>query len=106
MSHLFGCLEGVSIERTEQLVPLMEQVIMKLKLNEVTRAFYQFEPIGTTGVIVLSESHFSAHTYPESSKVYLDLFCCSKDFKPDKAAKTIQDEFGASDFKWSYVTRF
>lgn len=106
MSHLFGVLEGISIERTDQLVPIMERVIHVLRLNEVARAFYQFEPIGVTGVLVLSESHFSAHTYPESSKVYLDLFCCSTDFKPDKAAEVIQDEFEAESFNWSYVKRF
>lgn len=106
MSHLFGVLEGISIERSEELVPHMETIIQKLNLHEVARAFHQFDPVGVTGVIVLSESHFSAHTYPESQKIYLDLFCCSKDFKPDKAAETIKVEFGASSFNWSYVQRF
>ena len=106
MSHLFGSLEGVTISRTEELEPLMEKVIHELNLTEVNRAFHQFEPQGTTGVIVLSESHFSAHTYPENEKVYLDLFCCSKDFKPDKAAEVIRTTFGARHFTWSYVERF
>lgn len=106
MSHLFGVLEGTVITRSEQLAPLMEKVIHELNLTEVNRAFHQFEPQGTTGVIVLSESHFSAHTYPEHEKVYLDLFCCSKDFKPDKAAHVIKEIFNAFDFKWSYVDRF
>ena len=106
MSHLFGALQGITISTIEQLVEPMEKVISTLGLHEVTRAFYQFEPQGATGVIVLSESHFSAHTYPEDQRIYLDLFCCSKDFKPDKAADVIGDTFGASSFDWSYIKRF
>ena len=103
--HIFGMLDGIVINKTDELVPLMEKVISELKLNEVSRAFHQFEPYGATGVIVLSESHFSAHTYPEDEKVYLDLFCCSKDFKPDKAADVIMEIFGAELFQWEYVKR-
>lgn len=103
--HVFGMLDGTVINRVDELVPLMEKVIKELNLNEVSRAFHQFEPFGATGVIVLSESHFSAHTYPENEKVYLDLFCCSKDFKPDKAASVIMDIFNADLFEWDYVKR-
>lgn len=104
--HVFGMLEGgVSVNTVDELVPLMEKVITLLNLNEVSRAFHQFDPHGATGVIVLSESHFSAHTYPEDDKVYLDLFCCSKDFKPDNASSVIMDVFGADLFQWDYVRR-
>jgi S-adenosylmethionine decarboxylase len=106
MSHLFGVLEGTIIERSEELAPILESIVKQLNLTEVNRAFHQFSPRGTTGVIVLSESHLSAHTYPEDSKVYLDLFCCSKDFKPDKAAEVIKGTFGAEMFQWECVYRF
>lgn len=105
MHHILGVLHGVSIHRTEELAPLMEQVVKELRLTEVNRAFHQFEPFGATGVIVLSESHFSAHTYPENAKVYLDLFCCSKDFKPDKAKECIQRIFDADCFDFNYIPR-
>ncbi len=104
--HIFGFLNGsVVIEKVDELVPLMESVVKKLKLNEVTRAFHQFEPHGATGVIVLAESHFSAHTYPEDDKIYLDLFCCSKDFDPKYAADVIMKVFDADLFQWEYVHR-
>lgn len=106
MAHIFGYLEGgVVINTVDELVPLMEKVIAKLNLNEVSRAFHQFEPYGVTGVIVLAESHFSAHTYPEHEKVYLDIFCCSNDFSPEKAADVIAEVFGADLFMWEKVKR-
>lgn len=105
-NHVLGMLEGSVVIRTvDELAPKMEMVVKKLGLNEVSRAFHQFEPEGATGVIVLAESHFSAHTYPEHDRVYLDLFCCSKDFDADKAANLITDIFGADMFMWEKVRR-
>jgi S-adenosylmethionine decarboxylase len=99
-------LEGnVTIRNVNELVPLMEKVVSELGLNEVARAFHQFEPEGVTGVIVLAESHFSAHTYPENDRIYLDLFCCSENFDPDKAADVISRIFGADMFMWEKVKR-
>lgn len=107
MSHLLGFVEGgVSVYTTVEILEnTMERVVKRLGLNEVSRAFHQFEPHGATGVIVLAESHFSAHTYPENDRVYLDLFCCSSDFDPEKAADVIYDEFGCEMFMWEKVKR-
>lgn len=105
MHHILGVLHGVTIHRTEELIPLMEQVVSELELTEVSRAFHQFEPYGTTGVIVLSESHFSAHTYPENYTVYLDLFCCSPNFNPQEASDCITRVFRADEFDYKYIPR-
>ncbi len=106
MSHVFGLLEGnVAIKTVDELVPYMEDVVRRLNLNEVSRAFHQFDPYGATGVIVLAESHFSAHTYPEDDRIYVDLFCCSKDFDPERAASVISDVFKCDMFMWEKVRR-
>ena len=104
--HILGMLHGnVIINKTEELIPYMENIVRILKLTEVSRAFHQFEPCGVTGVIVLSESHFSVHTYPEDDKIYLDIFCCSKDFDPNHASDVILNEFKAELFQWEYISR-
>lgn len=36
-----------------------------------------FEPYGLTQVLVLSESHFSIHTYPEHRYLSMDLYICN-----------------------------
>jgi S-adenosylmethionine decarboxylase len=106
MSHIFGTLDDVTINTITELTPIMENIVNDLNLHEVGRSFYQFDPVGVTGVIILSESHFSVHTYPEDEKIYLDIFCCSKDFSPDNASEIIQKRFNSTKFAWSYVNRF
>ncbi len=107
MSHILGFIEGdvAGYTTVEILENTMERVVKRLGLNEVSRAFHQFDPHGATGVIVLAESHFSAHTYPEKDRVYLDLFCCSSDFDPEKAASVIYEEFGCEMFMWEKIKR-
>jgi len=107
MSHIFGTIEGVKIEKVDVLIPKMEEVIKKLELNEVSRCFYQFEPFGATGVILLAESHFSMHTYPENESIYFDLFCCNVNFKEKTslAANEIRNTFNATKISWECKDR-
>jgi len=35
-----------------------------------------FEPYGFTELILLGESHFAIHTFPEEGKTYLELSSC------------------------------
>ena len=54
----------------------MESVLKSTPLDIVDRRFKQFEPTGVTGIYLLSESHFSVHTWPEHNYAGLDLFSC------------------------------
>jgi len=38
--------------------------------------FHQFSPHGITGVVVVAESHFAVHTWPEYGYCALDIFTC------------------------------
>lgn len=105
MKHLIGRVSGVHIGYVDQLEPIMERVADKCKLTVVSRAFHQFEPFGVTGVLVLSESHFSVHTYPEQNSLYLDIFCCADHFDPEAAGRIILAEFNGTDAEWQVVDR-
>lgn len=41
---------------------------------------HKFNPMGYTGLWLLSESHFAVHTFPEESKSYIELSSCNYDF--------------------------
>jgi S-adenosylmethionine decarboxylase proenzyme len=105
MKHLVGHVTGSSIATVNELESKMNQVVEEQGFHEVARAFHQFDPIGATGVIVLAESHFSAHTYPENDLIYFDVFCCSPSFQPMACATSIERIFEADSSKWDVVDR-
>jgi len=82
----------------------MDKVALDCGFTVVNRAFHQFEPFGVTGVLVLAESHFSAHTYPENNMTYIDVFCCSPTFNPSFCAGSIEKRFGGH-LEWTVIDR-
>ena len=105
MKHLNGHVEGVWVSKASHLEGIMNQIAERCGFTVVGRSFHQFEPHGATGVLVLSESHFSAHTYPELNKIYIDVFCCSPNFDPKLTCEIIEEEFAAPRGSWHVVGR-
>jgi len=105
MKHLVGHINGVWVSQAHHLERIMNRIAEKCGFTVVNRAFHQFEPHGATGVLVLAESHFSAHTYPEMNKVYLDVFCCSPNFDSELCSLIIEEEFAALSGVWEVISR-
>lgn len=55
-------------------------------------AGHQFEPQGVSGLILISESHISFHTFPEKEFVAFDFYTCGDEEKFNKAIEWIIDE--------------
>jgi S-adenosylmethionine decarboxylase len=54
--------------------------------------FYSFgQTNGFTGVICLSESHISIHTWPENFKMCVDVFMCNNE-RSDTFMKLLNDK--------------
>ena len=68
-------------------------------------SFHRFDPNGVSGVVVISESHMSLHTWPEVGYVALDIFTCGDTAKPEKAVQWALKEFGATNVHITEVTR-
>jgi S-adenosylmethionine decarboxylase proenzyme len=77
-------------------LPILHTIVSELRLTVVSQTGYQFEPFGYTYAFVLSESHFTIHTYPEYRSCYIDIFCCNKDFDSIKAVELICSSFGTT----------
>ncbi len=48
----------------------------------VQEIVHAFSPHGVTGVVVIAESHFSIHTWPEYGFAAVDLFTCGETVDP------------------------
>ncbi|MEO7539872.1 MAG: adenosylmethionine decarboxylase [Pyrinomonadaceae bacterium] len=60
-----------------KLTTLMATVITDLKLKPVGSVWHKFPAEGgVTGLILLTESHLTCHTYPEHGVATFNLYCC------------------------------
>lgn len=60
--------------------------------------FRTFPPYdGVSGVVIIAESHFSVHTWPEYGYAAIDIFTCGNSLHPEKAVELLVRELRASD---------
>ena len=96
------------IERLQYLArgrPLLDEIVRELRLTVVAQAGHQFPPVGYSYAYVLSESHFTIHTYPEYQSCYIDIFCCNPNFPPDHAIQLIQRAFDTQLVRYQVIRR-
>lgn len=60
--------------------------------------FHLFKPYGVSGVVVIAESHFAIHTWPEHGYASVDLYTCGSTTRPWEAFKTVKKLFKAGHF--------
>ena len=72
-----------------------EKIIYKIakaaKVEILNVSSHEFQPQGFTLVALLSESHFSFHTFPERGVISFDFFTCGK-VHPKVALKILKKE--------------
>jgi hypothetical protein len=93
------------LEYAGQVLPLLDNIIHTLNLHVVSQSGHQFQPVGYTHAYVLSESHFTIHTYPEHRSCYIDIFCCNPEFSPAQAVQLIQTCFGTQNVRYQVIQR-
>ena len=65
------------------------------KANIVKYDFHNFSPNGVSGMIIISESHFSIHTWPEHCYAAVDIFTCSETVNEQAAIDYVGAKFKA-----------
>mmetsp|Transcript_17841 Transcript_17841/g.42249 ORF Transcript_17841/g.42249 Transcript_17841/m.42249 type:complete len:252 (-) Transcript_17841:50-805(-) len=78
-SHMIFEIWGVSaatLNDANFLESALRRASHAASLNVLEAAFHLFEPQGVTGMLILSESHLSVHTWPELGYAAIDLFSC------------------------------
>jgi len=67
-------------------------------------AFHKFAPQGVSGVVIISESHLTIHSFPEHGYASIDVFTCG-DLDPTIAAKYIADALGSQTREMTEIPR-
>ena len=71
----------------------------------VKSVFHKFSPQGVSGVVVIEESHFAIHTWPEHNYAAVDLFTCSDKMDYNKALEYLKDKFGCEKLSHQVIKR-
>ncbi len=89
-----GCDSDLLGDR-ERLETLMRRAATAAGATVVGAVFHRYSPQGISGVVVIEESHFSLHTWPEVGYAALDFFTCG-DCHPERAHEVMVRELGAT----------
>jgi len=84
---------------------ISREIVNSLDLHVIGEVTYQFQPYGYTLLYLLSESHYSIHTYPEYHSCYIDIFCCNKEFNTLKAVQLVKILFLTNDVEYQIMLR-
>ncbi|PPA71606.1 adenosylmethionine decarboxylase [Jeotgalibacillus proteolyticus] len=95
--HVIAELWGCDFEKLNSM-ELIEQVFVDAALKsgaEVREvAFHKFAPQGVSGVVIISESHLTIHSFPEHGYASIDVYTCG-DLDPNIAANYIAESLDA-----------
>jgi S-adenosylmethionine decarboxylase len=95
-SHLlvefYGC-DNRTLEQEVAVRAAMVAAAQRSNASVVTDSFHEFKPFGVSGAVIIQESHFTIHTWPEHGYAAVDLFYCSNSVAVDVAVKTLQEHF-------------
>lgn len=91
-----------SLEKVQQILVKAAEIagaqVWSVSIN-------RFPPNGVSGVIVISESHISIHTWPEFGYGALDFYSCGNTVDPEKAVFYAVEQFGAKTSHITEITR-
>ncbi len=90
--ELYGC-ESRTLERVNEVAHALVRAAHASKARIVSHFFHEFEPYGVSGVVVIEESHYTIHTWPEHRYAAVDLFYCSESVEAERALEVLREAF-------------
>ncbi|KSU63951.1 S-adenosylmethionine decarboxylase proenzyme [[Bacillus] enclensis] len=93
IAELWGC-DFEKLNDVEGIEKTFVDAALKsgAEIREV--AFHKFAPQGVSGVVIISESHLTIHSFPEHGYASIDVYTCG-DLDPNIAADYIAEALGA-----------
>jgi S-adenosylmethionine decarboxylase proenzyme len=89
-----GCNPNLLDDR-EHLVNLLRRSAEAAGATVVAEAIQPFSPHGMSAVLLIEESHFSLHTWPEQGYAAVDFYTCG-DCLPERAHAVLLAGVGAA----------
>jgi spermidine synthase len=81
------------LDDLEAVKQILLEAARKSQATIIDYSFRKFSPQGISGIIIIAESHFSIHTWPEYSYAAIDIFTCGEVMDPLSAVGYIIEKF-------------
>ena len=92
--ELYDC-DAEVLKDLETVREEMVEAARRARATIVTVTFHEFNPFGISGVVVISTSHLSIHTWPEYRYAAVDIFSCGDVVQPQAAIDHLVQVFAA-----------
>lgn len=87
--HVLADIHLADYPGDDTIMSRCESAIAASGMNIVAATFKRFDPAGLTAVWILSESHFTVHTYPEHRYISVDCYTCGDEGDPHAAVQSL-----------------
>ncbi|OMP67477.1 adenosylmethionine decarboxylase [Domibacillus epiphyticus] len=95
--HVISELWGCNFDKLNDM-EVIERIFVDAALKSGAEirevAFHKFAPQGVSGVVIISESHLTIHSFPEHGYASIDVYTCG-DLDPNIAANYIAEALEA-----------
>lgn len=81
------------LKNLEEVRDALVSAAKQAKATIIDLSFHEFSPYGISGMVVIAESHFSIHTWPEYGYAAVDIFTCGDVIKPEVAVDYLIKRF-------------
>jgi len=101
---LIAC-NGDFLKKVDFIDKIMFEAAKIARATVVGKFFKQFDPYGVSGVIVIAESHFTIHTWPEHNLASVDFFSCTDDVDMFGAINYLKEKLEAKELISTEISR-
>lgn len=104
LAEIYGCNSEI-LNNKEYIEKIMVDSALKAGAEVREVAFHKFSPQGVSGVVIISESHLTIHTWPELGYAAVDVFTCGDKINPWDACNYMTEKFEADNMTATEVKR-
>jgi len=94
IAEFYECDQRI-LDNKEELEKIFLKAVEVSGATFIKKFFHQFAPQGVSGAVIIAESHFTVHTWPEYGYAAVDIFTCGEKIDSEAAVKFIEEELKA-----------
>jgi S-adenosylmethionine decarboxylase len=102
--ELYGC-SSEALQKESYVGEVMRAAAHESKATVVEQSFHEFKPYGVSGAVIIQESHYTIHTWPEHRYAAVDLFYCGGTVLVHRAIEVLNERFQPERIKFLIVRR-